>query len=106
VSKVKKIRGHVEIHAETRWADREGEEGVKELVCDAFRIEHRDGSVEFASTPQEALLKVTALDERARRKVERKDPNAQVMWVTTIEWHNCPVGFEAPSMQAQTRAKT
>jgi hypothetical protein len=101
-SKIKRIRGHVEIHAETRLVDRPDEVGVKELVVDACRVEHRDGFVEFTSTPKEALAKVLAHHDKSRRKVERKNPEARVMWVTTVEWCNFPVGFEPPAFEVKS----
>lgn len=101
-SKIKKIRGHVEIHAETHWADRPGEGGVKELVVDACRVEHRDGFVEFTSTAAEALASVMAHHDRSRMKVERKNPDARVMWVTTVEWCGFPVGFEPPAFEVKS----
>lgn len=101
-SKIKRIRGHVEIHAETRWVDRPGDDGVKELVLDACRVEHRDGFVEFTSTPDEALAKVMAHHDRSRMKVERKNPDARVMWVTTVEWCGFPVGFEPPTFEVKS----
>ena len=64
-NKVKRIRGHAEVHAEVRWIDRG--DGVQERVIDAFRVEHRDGSVEFASTSQEAMHQIVTRDNRARR---------------------------------------
>lgn len=100
--KIKRIRGHVEIHAETRWVNRPGEEGVREVVIDACRVEHRDGSVEFTSTPEEALAKVRAHHERSRMKVERKNPKAQVMWITTVQWRNFPIGFEPPTFEVKS----
>lgn len=81
MDKIKRIRGHAKIHADDG----------------SWRIEHRDGSVEFASTPADALAMVAAVDERARRKAERKDPNAATVWVTTVEWHGVPDGFKAPA---------
>ncbi len=99
-SKIKRIRGHVEIHAETRWVDRPGEEGVREIVVDACRVEHRDGFVEFA--PKEALAKVMAHHDKSRIKVERKNPEARVMWVTTVEWCNFPIGFEPPTFEVKS----
>jgi hypothetical protein len=75
---------------------------VSELVVDAWRVEHRDGSVEFASTAEGALAAVMAFHDRARRKVERKNPTAAVMWITTLEWHNVPVGFEPPAFEVKS----
>ena len=98
--KIKTIRGHVEVHAEASWIDRE--DGAKERVIDAFRVQHRDGSVEFATTAQEALAKIIAFDDRARRKVERKNPTAQRIWITTIEWRDCGPGFEPPAMEVKS----
>lgn len=96
---IKKIRGRVEVHAETRWVARE--DGASELVVDAFRIEHRDGSVEFAPTPQEAFNRISAHARRSARAVERKDPKAQVMWITTIDWY-VPPGTEIPTCEVRT----
>ena len=100
MKKLKKIRGHAEVHAEASWVDRG--DGARERVIDAFRVEHRDGSVEFASSPEEALAKIAALDDRARRRAERRDPGAQVLWITTIVWNNCGPGFEPPAMEVKS----
>lgn len=95
---VTRIRGHVEVHAETHWEPRAD---GRELVVDAFRVEHRDGSVEFVMTPHDALTKIRAHHERSRRAAERKDPQAKVMWITTIEWH-VPDGVEVPTLEVRS----
>lgn len=99
-SKIKRIRGHVEVHAEAHWADRG--DGSQERVIDVFRVQHRDGSVEFANTASDALAKIVAFDDRARRKAERKNPAVECIWITTIEWHDCGPGFEPPAMEIKS----
>ena len=77
---VKVIRGRVEIHAEG---------------SDIFRVEHRDGAVEFASSPEEAMKLVKAHLDRSRRRAQRIDSGAEIAWITTIEWH-VPPGTSIP----------
>ena len=93
------IRGVVEVHAEWHWQDRE--DGTQERVLDACRVEHRDGFVEFAGTPTEALDLIKKHLDRSRRAVEKKDAKAEVAWVTSITWSGFAPDWDIPGFEVK-----